>query len=184
MAGLPFIPQELTRQKAAGTLFNSYTTAKTVINQTELVPMPGNYLTEGSAFEIEVYGGISNVVTAQPTFTFQVMMGSIAVWSSGAITTNTTANTLLPFNLSVKLRLDSTGTGTSAKFMGRGVLNCAAFASGSTAITVPTTSPAVGTGFDSTIANILDFWVGISASQSGNAVQIYDYVVKQVAGGS
>ncbi len=182
MAGTPFIPQVLTSQDTAGTLFNSYTTAKTVINQDNLVPMPGNYLKKGSKFRIRVMGGISNVVTAQPTFTFQVMMGSIAAWSSGAITTNTTANTLLPFTLDIELRVDSIGTGTTAKLIGTGTLHCAAFASGSTAISVPIASPAVGTGFDSTIANILDFWVGISASQSGNAVQIYDYTVEQLTG--
>jgi len=179
MSGLPFFPQVLTQQKSAGTLFNTYTTAKTVINQENLLTLPPNYLGQGSKLKIRVYGGISNVVTATPTFTFQVMMGSTVAWSSGAITTNATANTLLPFTLDIELRVDSIGTGTAAKYMGHASLTCAAFASGSTAITVPVASPAVGNGWDSTIANILDFWVGISASNAGNGVQIYDYKVSQ-----
>ena len=42
---------------------------------------------------------------------------------------------------------------------------------------VPATAPAQGTGFDSTIANILDFWVGFSISNAANGVQIAQYKV-------
>jgi hypothetical protein len=146
MAGIAQFSQVLACQKAAGTLFNTYTTAKTVINQTELVPFPANFIDTGSLLRITAYGGISNVVTAQPTFTFQVMVGSVAAWSSGALTTNTTANTLLPFRLQVDLRADSIGTGTTAKLIGGGTINCAALVN--TSACVPVASPAVGTGFD------------------------------------
>jgi hypothetical protein len=47
---------------------------------------------------------------------------------------------------------------------------------------VPATAPAVGTGFDSTVANIMDFWVGIQTSNAGNGVQVYDYSVEQLWG--
>lgn len=178
MAGDPFFSQVLTQQKAVGTLFNTYTTAKTVLNQTELITVPANFLAVGRKLRVKARGGISNVVTATPTFTFQVMMGSVVAFTTGAITTNATANTLLPFTLDIELRTDAVGTGTTGKFLGMGTLLCAAFASGSTAINVPVTAPAVGTGFDSTVSNILDFWVGISASNAGNGIQVYDYVVE------
>jgi len=41
----------------------------------------------------------------------------------------------------------------------------------------PATAPAVGTGFDSTISNYLDFFVGISVSSASNGIQIYQYSV-------
>jgi hypothetical protein len=179
MSGVPQFPQVLQSQKAAGTLFNTYTTAKSVLNATELQTLPANYLTIGSKLAIEVYGAISNVVTAVPTFTFQLMIGSVVAWSSGAISTNATANTLLPFTLKGNLRVDSVGSGTAAKLIGGLNFTCAAMASGSTSIVVPVTSPAVGTGFDSTIANIVDLWVGISASSASNGVQIYDFDISQ-----
>ena len=178
MAGDPFFAQVLTQQVAAGTLKNSFTTAATVLNPTELVTLPPNFLKTGRKMRITVSGGISNVVTSQPTFTFQVMLGSVVAWSSGAVTTNTTANTLLPFKLVIDLRVDSIGSSTTAKFLGEANFTCAAMASGSTACILPVTSPAVGTGFDSTIANVLDFYVACSASASGNAIQIYDYCVE------
>lgn len=180
MAGVPQFGQVLSSQRAAGTLYNTYTTAKTVINQTELVTLPPNYLAVGSKLRVTVRGAISNVVTAAPTFTFQIMMGAVIAWSSGAITANATANTLLPFSLVVDLRVDSIGAGTAARLMGIGTLHCAAFAAGSVAINVPVASPALGTGFDSTIANILDFFVGISASNAANGIQVQDYLVEQL----
>jgi hypothetical protein len=91
----------------------------------------------------------------------------------------------------VNLRLDSAGSGTAAKFMavgkaiginlqlGAGAANGAVT---DTALTLPTTAPAVGTGFDSTVANTLDFWTGFSISNAGNGIQIYDYTVEQLAG--
>lgn len=190
MAGVPQFPQCLTAMSSVGTLFNTYTTAKTVLNATDLVTLSPNYLKIGSTFKIHAAGAISNIVTSQPTFTFQVMMGTIVAWTSGAIATTTTAHTLIPFNLSVDLRVDTIGSGTTAKFLGQGMLNGIMFtvAAGADSTTVvgnfpvPATAPAVGTGFDSTIANILDFWVGISASNAANGVQLYQYDVVQTFG--
>jgi hypothetical protein len=185
----PYFTQILASQKAAGTLFNTYTTAKSILNVTELLPIPGNYMQVGTKFRLRAMMGLSNIVTTPGTVTFQVMMGSIVVWTSGAVQMSTTANTLLPIELEVNLRLDTAGSGTAAKFMGVGKiigLNVqlgAGAANGTvtdTALTLPTTSPAVGTGFDSTVSNIMDFWVGFSTSNAGNGVQIYDYSTEQL----
>lgn len=179
----------IANQIAAGTLFNTYTTAKTVINPQALVTLPPNYFYPGKMLRIKVQGGISNVVTSQRTFTFQVMMGSIVVHTSGAITTTTTAHTLIPFDYEVLLRCDSVGSGTAAKFLAQGKLTGIMWVvSGATAdlattmptIMCPNTAPAVGTGFDSTIANILDFWVGLSASESTTGIQIYNYTAESL----
>jgi hypothetical protein len=188
MSGLPFFNQTLTSQKAAGTLLNTYTTAKSVINATELVSLPANYLTAGSKLRVRVMFGLSNIITTPGTVTFQVMMGSIVVWTSGAIQMTITANTLVPVELEVNLRLDSIGSGTAAKFMAVGKVIGLNLTTGTganptvtdTVITLPVTAPAVGTGFDSTIANILDFWTGFSISNSGNGIQVYDYTVEQL----
>jgi hypothetical protein len=189
MAGVPQFPQVLASQIANGTLFNTYTTAKSVINVTELVPMPGNYLRPGSKFRIRVWGALSNIVTTPGTVTFQIMIGTIVVWTSGAIQMTTTANTLTPFTLEVEIRLATAGSGTSAAFIGGGKLSALNLSIGSganptvtdTIIMVPTTAPANGTGFDSTISDILDFWVGFSISNAGNGVQVYDYLVEQLS---
>src|SRR6266550_3096103 len=164
----------LANQQAAGTLLNTYTTSKSVINPQALLTLPPNYLTEGTMLRVKAQGGISNIVTSQPTFTFEVRLGptaNIIVHTSQAVLTTTTAHTLIPFDYEVQLRVDSVGSGTAAKMLAQGVLRGIMFVI-SGAVADPTagvgtimcnnTAPAVGTGFDSTIANILDFWVGLS----------------------
>jgi hypothetical protein len=48
-------------------------------------------------------------------------------------------------------------------------------AQGMQTILAPATAPAVGAGFDSTIANIIDLWAGFTISNAGNGVQIHQY---------
>jgi hypothetical protein len=199
MAGLAFFNQTLTSARKAATLYNTYTTAKSVINQSETVGIPGNTLIVGSKFRVKAWGGLSNIVTTPGTVTFQIMMGTLAsptvAWSSGAIQLSTTAHTLIPFDLEVTLRVDSVSevagsTATAAKFIGGGKLNGIMFTVGAGAdsttvvgqFPVPAGAPAAGSGFDSSVANLLDFWTGFSISNAGNGVQIYDYTVEQLAG--
>ena len=191
---LPFPVQTLASQSAAGTLYTTYTTAKTVINQSELVTIPGAYMKAGTKFRVKAYGGISNIVTTPGTVVLQVMMGATAVFTTGTLQMTTTANTLAPFLFEVTMRLDSASitagsTATAAKFMGVGLFAALDLTIGSganptvtdTAVVVPVTAPAVGTGFDSSVANILDFWAGFSISNAGNGIQLYDYTVEQLA---
>lgn len=189
MSGLPFYTQTLTSQRAVGTLFNTYTTAKSVINATELVTLPANYLTVGSKLRIKALAGLSNIVTTPGTIAIQIMMGSIVAFTTGNIQLNATAHTLLPFDLEATLRVDSIGPGTAAKLLGQSkftgiqpTLTAAQVDAVNTSGSFlgPVTAPAAGTGFDSTIANILDFWVGFSISNAGNGIQIYDYSVEQL----
>jgi len=188
MAGVPQYIQSPTSQMKAGTAFSNYTTAKSVINPEDLVKIPSNYEKLGTDFKLEVAGAMSNIVTTPGTVTFQIMMGSAIAWTSGAIQLNATAHTSLPFWLDVDFRVDSTGSGTTAKFLGMGVLNGIMFtntagqtdsANTTGMFPVPATAPAVGGGFDSTIDNILDFWVGFSIANAGNGVQIYKYRLTQ-----
>ena len=183
--------QCLKTQHGAGTLLNTYTTAKSVINAQAQLIIPGGFLQLGDMLHTRVAGGISNIVTAQPTFTFQAVIGpanppTIVAHTSQAILTTTTAHTLIPFEYDLWMRLDSEGSGTAAKFLSQAHLRGVMFLiSGAVAdptlgvgtIQGPNTAPAVGTGFDSTIANILDFFVGISVSSASNGIQIYQYSV-------
>jgi hypothetical protein len=181
--------QGLATQKGQGTLFNTFTTAKTVINQEALYPIGANALSLGDAYHISVRGGISNIVTTPGTIVFQVMFGTIAVWSSGNIQLNATAHTTLPFSLEIDLYvqlLNTTVGGAVAKLMGIGVLTGVMFtktagqtdgANSETTIVVPVTAPALGTAFDSTIGQTMDFWAGFSISNAGNGIQIAGYRV-------
>jgi hypothetical protein len=187
---VPFLVQTLSSQQTNGVLYNTYTTAKSVINPTELVVLPANYCRVGTKFRVKAWGGLSNIVTTPGFVTFQIMMGAVAAWSTASIQMTTTANTLTPWRLEATLRVNAAGSGTTAVFIGEGVVSALNLSLSSVAnptvtdtiITVPTTSPANGTGWDSTLSQTIDFWVGFSISNAGNGVQVYDYSVEQLAG--
>jgi hypothetical protein len=184
--------ETLSSQIAAGTLLNTFTTAKSVINPQALTPIPAGYFSIGKTLRIKIQGAISNIVTTPGTITFQLMLGpsgSIVVFTSGAVQLNATAHTTLPFDLEIILVCRSVGSGTAATLMGIGRLNGIMFTltagqvdgvNSSATMVVPVTAPAAGGGFDSTVANILDFWAGFSISNAGNGIQIHNYVVESL----
>lgn len=185
-------PRLLSSQRAAGALFNTYTAAKSVINPQAITPIPPKLLNLGDILRVRVRGGLSNIVTAQPTFTFQHMIGpvqpaAIIAATTQAILTNTAAHVLIPFFYEMELRVDSDGNGTNAKFLPMGSIEGIQFVisgavgdptAGVAKILCPATAPAVGTGFDLTVLNYLDFFCGISVSQATNGIQIYHYTVE------
>jgi hypothetical protein len=183
MAGSPYFLQNLTRSTTAATLQNTYTTAKSVINATEVIGLPVNYFAVGTALKIKVRGGLSNIVTTPGTITFQVMIGSVVAWTSGALTINGTARTLLPFTLDLDLYVRTIGATTTATLLGMGTFSGVHLTNTDATINVPVTAPAAGTGFDSTAAANLDFWAGISVSNAGNGIQVQHYSVDQYASG-
>ena len=181
--------ETIARQVAAGTSFGTYTTAKTVINPQALVTIPAGWFEIGKMLRIRVMGGIGTLVTTPGTITFQVMIGAVIAFTSGAIQLNATAHTDLPFDLEILLTCRAVGSGTSANLMGMGHLRGIMFTltaaqvdgvNSSASMMVPATTPAVGTGFDSTIANILDFFTGFSISSASNTVTVDSYLVESL----
>lgn len=179
----------LVAQEAAGTLYNTYTTSKSVINPQALFTLPAGFFTIRKKLRIRVNGAISNIVTTPGTITFEVKIGSVVAFTTGAIQLNATAHTTLPFRLEIDLTCRAVGSGTSANLMGQAVVQGMMFtatagqtdgANTMAMLMAPATAPAVGTGFDSTIANVLDFWAGFSISNAGNGVQIHQYEVESM----
>ena len=179
----------ISTQIASGTSFGTFTTAKTVINPQALFVLPAGFFTIGKRLRIRVQGGIGTLVTTPGTITFQVMIGSVIAFTTGAIQLNATAHTDLPFWLEIDLTCRAVGSGTSANLMGQGMLGGVMFtltagqtdaANTSGLFMVPATTPTVGTGFDSTIANILDFFVGFSISNAANTVTVDQYSIESL----
>lgn len=179
----------LRGQHGAGTLFNSYTTAKTVINDAAAGLLDPDFFYEGKSLEIKVRGAISNIVTTPGTMNFQVKLGTkaspITVFDTGSVQLNATAHTTLPFWLDILLTCRTIGATTAATLMGLARLTGVMFtktagqtdnANSETVINLPVTGPAVGGGFDSTIQNYMDLWAGFSISNAGNGVRIDQYL--------
>lgn len=182
--------QNVVTQKNTGVLKNTFTTAKSILNAQNLFPLYPNQITQGFRLRIRAAYAISNIVTTPGTITFQVMLGSVVVWSSSPIQLNATAHTLLPAVLELDLvcQVENTTVGGAvAQFMGVGILTGQMFTmtagqvdgvNSEALIVVPVgVTPALGTAFDSTISQTLDHWVGFSISNAGNGVQLVDYSV-------
>lgn len=179
--------ETLVTHQAVGTAFSSFTTAKTVINAQALYTLPPGFWEIGKALEITVCGAISNIVTTPGTITMQFMMGSIVAFTSGAMQMSTTAHTLLPFVWKAWVTCRAVGPTTSANLIGQSeiISQCVSVSgadstTGHGVLVAPNTNPAAGTGFDSTIANIMDFWVGFSISNAANTIRVDQYLVKSL----
>jgi len=161
---------------------NTYTTAKSVINAPlhGLPSIPANYMSPGTKFKFTAYGATSNRVTGPDTMTFQLMIGpssgSIIACTSGAINLVTTAQTLAAAKIEMMAQCTAIGNGTTAKlegiwqFTGASFASAASLANGGAA--AGPASPAAGTGFDSTVSNVVDFFVAQSVSNAGNGIRI------------
>lgn len=179
--------ETLAVQRAAGTLFATYTAAKSVLNPDALYTLPSNLLEPGRRLRIVARGGISNIVTTPGLMNFQVKIGGVAAFDTGNIQLNATAHTTLPFWIEIGMTCRATGSATAANLIGLAQVTGVMFTrtagqtddvQGVQTILAPQTAPAVGTGFDSTIANIVDLWVGFTISNAGNGIQIQEYTLE------
>lgn len=154
-----------------------------MLNTDDVWNVSGNYLKKGACFRMVLRGGLSNKASSPGTVVFQLNSGSTVLWSSGNLSLNASSRVLLPFTLDVGLRLDSVGTGTNAKFMAQGTFGGIHLTGTDQTIQVPTTAPALGTGFDSVAAagNVIEPYVGFSLSDAANGVQIQQYELWQLS---
>lgn len=182
--------QTLITAQSDGTSRASFTTAITILPDHARYTIPANWFFVGKKLRVTASGRISNVVTAQPTFTFQFMLGptsNIIAFTGGAMTCSTTAHTTVPWSLEIDLTCR--GIGTAATLMGQGRVWSRAFVvSGATAdsvnthttLMIPATTPAVGTSFDSTVANIADLFAACGTSDPANLIQLHQYSLEDI----
>ena len=79
------------------------------------------------------------------------------------------------------------GSGTTGNLMHQGIIASRAFidagataditTSGHPFLLAPETTPAVGTGFDTNIANVADFFIACSTSNASNLIQVEQYAL-------
>lgn len=179
--------ETLVAAQVAGTSFGTYTTAKTVLPTSCLVTLPANWWYIGRTIRVTVQGGMGTLVTTPGTCTMSVNLGAVTAFTTGAVQLNATAHTNIPFALVVMLTCRAVGSGTAANCMGIGHLRGRMFTFTAAQVDqvnigdsmmVPTTAPAVGSGFDSTAAQTLDFFNAFSISSASNTIQIQNYIVE------
>jgi hypothetical protein len=171
-----------------GTALNTSTTETSILPTQARVTLPANFFQyAGQALRVRSMGRVSNIVTTPGTLTFRMKFGSIAVATTGALALNVAAKTNVTWILDWDLTCRSVGGGTSATIMFSGqwqseaVVGSPAAGSGGAASHIfPASAPAVGTGFDSTVANQIDLTAQWSVSNAGNSIQLHSFKLESL----
>lgn len=169
-----------------GTALSNSTSPTSIIPPAARLGLPGNYFAVGKRYRVTAMGRLSNIVTTPGTLTLDVRMGptsNIIVFNGGAMQLSTTAHTNVPFWFTADLTCRAIGAVTSANFMGQGrmlsqAVSLTAVADSTTTpaeLLAPNTAPAVGTGFDSTAAVVVDLFATFSIANAGNALTVHQY---------
>lgn len=192
----PYAPgwrQTIASINTAGTLYNTFTTAKSMLTSATatgaaagVVSLPADFFQIGTALKITFTGGMSWASGNLMTFDFRV--GAVIAYTSGALKVTTTGGTTEPLFGEVILTCRSIGNGTLAQLMGAGMLVgrgiCppgatagANYTAGMGSSSFTEGVPTLGTGFDSTVANTFDFFLTMGTSSASNGFQLQQYDV-------
>lgn len=170
-----------------GAALSASTSEVSLLPATALVTLAPNYLQVGRTLRIRAAGRISTLTAAPGTLTFFVNFsnGSVNVASSPAFALDVTAQTNDTWELEWYLTCRAIGSSTSANFMHTGHWMTVAGvggAAGTAAITqmIPATAPVVGTGFDSTVSEIVDLRAQWSVNNAANSITLHQYTLESL----
>lgn len=155
--------QVLISAQADGTA-KTATAIASILHPSSIYTLPPNFIDViGKTLRITAMGRISCVVTTPGTCRFDIMLAGVSVFNTGALNLNIVAKTNVPWWFTMDLVCRSIGNGTNATLFGIGeftseaVVGAAAnTAGGNGTLLCPVGAPAVGAGFNSTIANTVD----------------------------
>lgn len=172
--------QTLITAQVAGTALTAAAAASALPAQAKYT-LPANYFsTIGQAITIKAAGKISSVITTPGTARFDVRFGATVVFDGLAVLLDTVAaHTNVGWTLEINLTAQIVGT--SAQLMGHGIFNCEAILG--TAATMPKADgnailpwnsvPVLGTAFDATASQVMDFFFTQTVATGSMTVQQY-----------
>lgn len=183
----------LATAEASGTALATFTTAASILNgaaSQALCTLPPDYMLIGKQLRIRATIAFGNVITAQPTFTINVNFGATVVFTTGALTTSTTAHTALPCEVEINLTCRAVNSST-ANLMGTAVVTGRPFlltgsatadlaTLGVATLTAPATTPAVGNNFNSGASQQVDLQVACGTSNAANTAQLIQYTLQDL----
>jgi hypothetical protein len=181
----------LVTAPAAGVALNTFTAAATLLPTPAIYTLPSNYFYyPGQMMRITATGIMSSFTSG--TFTLNLGMGPtlaspISVWTPPAMTVIVSL-TNITWRLDLDLVVRSVGSGTAATILGVGKFTSAILTGGQGGAGIlggwsqmlPMTAPAVGSGFDSTVTNIVNLFCACSVSNAANAIQLLTYTLESL----
>ena len=182
---LPAYPLLLATATADGAALANSIVATSILPASALAVIPGGALQVGSVLKLTLRGRISTVVTTPGALTFDLRLGSTIISAFGAIALNTVAQANAQFLLEFLAVVRSLGNGALATalctgdFISRAVIASPAAGAGSAGeVLLPETAPAVGAGFDSTAAQIVNVFATWSVANAANSLQVHQAFVE------
>lgn len=165
-----------------GTALANSVAATSIIPASAVYTLPANFFQVGEKLRIRIGGRISNIITTPGTLTLDVRFGAVIVANGGAMALNIVAKTNVTWWAEFDLTCRAIGSGTSAnmmwigKYMSENVIGSPLpAAGGSGLLLLPSSAPAVGTGFDSTAAQAVNVFGTWSVADAGNSIQVHEY---------
>jgi hypothetical protein len=173
--------ETLIASQVDGPVLNTSVAATSLLpGQAKLILPSQFFSTPGKAVRIKGSGRLSNIVTTPGTFTLDVRLNStpIIVFNGGAMQMSATVGTNNTFRFEMELVARTVGSGTATTLIGTGTVQCSGMTA--TPTLMPATAPAVGTGFDMTVANVIDLFGTFSISNVGNSFTLHTYTVESL----
>lgn len=176
--------ETLITSQVDGTALTNTTTPTTIIPPAARFTLPNNFFAIGKMLRITALGRISTVVTTPGTLTFSVRLGSgpVIAATSDALALNIVAKTNLAWMLEWVLTCRAIGNGTNANMMHNGTWTSEAVigaplasVGGAGVLALVNSAPAVGTGFDSTAAQVVDLFATWSVANAANSILCHQY---------
>ena len=180
--GLQSWQETLITASVAGTAITNNTTQASIIPAAAKFTLRANFFQVGKELKINARGRVSNVATTPGTLLFQVLFGATAVYNnaSAAMNLNIVAKTDVTWWLEIIMTCRAIGA--TANLMGIGqwssesvVGSPANTAGGNGSLMIPTSAPAVGSNFDSTVAQTVDLQAKFSVATATTSIQLHQY---------
>ena len=152
-----------------------------------ITTLPAGYWQIGRSWRITCSGRVSCVITTPGTFRLDLRMAAVTVFDTQALPLNVVAQTNVPWWGEFLLTCRTVGSSTSATLFGQGYLTSTAFLNTAAVATGPwtgtiavpyNTAPVAGTGFDSTIANAIDF--RFTQTVATGSFTMHNWIVEQM----
>lgn len=169
-----------------GSALSNTTTATSILPGAAKYTMGAGFIDViGKAFRVRAAGRISTVVTTPGTLTLDIRFGSVVVANGGAMTLSTSAKTNVSWELDWILTARAIGPSTSANMMHQGrwtseAAGATTVAGEAKSILLPQSAPAVGTGFDSTAAFVIDLFATWSVANASNSITCHQFILESI----
>lgn len=185
--GIQTFPQVITPFSTGDGPVLTAAAAATCIQANQKFTLPNNYWYVGRQWRVRASGRITSLITTPGTARFDLRIGAVVAFDSLAILLDSVAaHTNVGWSLEVLLTCRAVGNGTSSNLMGQGTFTSedilgvpAAAPKGVLSAMLPWNSaPAVGTGFDNTLANTVDMFFTQTAATG--SMTVHQYMIEEL----